>query len=603
MPVSLCPDRTMLLNYRLGELSETDAAPITEHISTCADCQAALGTFSDAEDTLLSRLRQPAEADPYSNEPEEAQFLARAMEMVAAGGQTPAQPDSVEPSDLGQLGEYELLAKLGEGGMGAVYKARQTRLKKIVALKVLPKEHTSDPQAVARFEREMEAVGRVSHPNIVQAHDARDIDGTTVLVMEYVEGQDLSHVVKRLGMLPIADACEIARQTALGLQAAHDHGLVHRDIKPSNLMLPSPLALRERGRQISPRPYSGEGQGVRAFGLGPAIIKILDLGLARLGTEKPGDAELTSSGAAMGTADYMAPEQAADAHTADARADIYSLGCTLYKLLSGHAPFSGPNHPTQMKKMMAHLAEPVPPIRGLRADVPEALAAVIDRMLAKKPEDRIATAAEVAAALAPFAAGADLNRLAAAAAGNAEALASSQVLTEPFMPSAMSNTTPSHAVGAVAGECLPSPSGRGAGESLPSPVLGRGAGGEGSWGRFPRPSPSVSPAWPPPSSSPSQSSFIIATRKATSERSRRPTIAQLRLSTSRRMRRLRAPPRSRHTPLLALRAPMERTSSFHPSRWRSSQGSRSAKWPWSPARPHWQGLARGPSRPSALGAR
>ena len=179
----------------------------------------------------------------------------------------------------------------------------------------------------------------------------------------------------------------------------------------------------------------------------------------------------------MGTADYMAPEQASDAHTVDARADIYSLGCTLYKLLAGQAPFSGPNYPTDMKKMLAQLAEPVPPVRGLRADVPEGLAAVMDRMLAKRPEERISTAAEVAVALAPFAARADLSRLAAEAA-NVDGVAplSPQVHTEPFLPAAMSNTTTSHN--------LPSPSGRGAGgegELLPSPSRPsrRGAGGEG----------------------------------------------------------------------------------------------------------------------------
>ena len=141
--------------------------------------------------------------------------------------------------------------------MGTVYKARQIRLGKIVALKVLPKERTSDPRAVARFEREMKAVGQLSHPNIVQAYDARDIEGTTVLVMEYVDGLDLAKLARRAGPLPIADACELVRQTAVGLQYIHENGLVHRDIKPSNLML------------------TPQGQ-----------VKILDLGLALLGRKQ-----------------------------------------------------------------------------------------------------------------------------------------------------------------------------------------------------------------------------------------------------------------------------------------------------------------------------
>ncbi len=138
--------------------------------------------------------------------------------------------------------------------MGAVYKARQVRLDKIVALKLLPRGRTGDPLAVTRFEREMKAVGRLSHPNIVQAHDARDIEGTTVLVMEYVEGCDLSHLVRRVGPLPVADACELIRQAALGLQYAHENGLVHRDIKPSNLMLGLPA------------PAGGRGAGARVLG-------------------------------------------------------------------------------------------------------------------------------------------------------------------------------------------------------------------------------------------------------------------------------------------------------------------------------------------------
>ena len=141
---------------------------------------------------------------------------------------------------LRELGEYQLLEKLGEGGMGAVYKARQTNLDRLVALKVLAKGRSQDPAAMARFYREMRAVGRLSHPNIVQAHDAREIDGSPVLAMEYVEGLDLAKLVSATGPLRVADACELVRQAAVGLQHAHEQGLVHRDIKPSNLMLRRP---------------------------------------------------------------------------------------------------------------------------------------------------------------------------------------------------------------------------------------------------------------------------------------------------------------------------------------------------------------------------
>ena len=391
-----CPSRQGLADLACGRLRPELLHVLAEHVEQCPECQNTIAALGDREDTLVAQIRRSPDEDAYAQEPECQAVVSRAKSLAAvAGGISPAepawphssvlQPEGEESTDLGHLGEYELVAKLGEGGMGAVYKARQPRLDRIVALKVLSKQRTADPSAVARFEREMKAVGRLNHPNIVQAYDARDFDGTTVLVMEYVEGMDLAQVVEHRGALRIADACELVRQATLGLQAAHKQGLVHRDIKPSNLMLTT------------------EGQ-----------VKILDLGLALLGSDQrtgEADSELTSGGQAMGTADYMAPEQVSDSHSVDIRADIYSMGCTLYKFLTGHAPFSGPEHRTQMQKFVAHLQEVVPSIHECRADVPEALAAIIERMLAKSPAQRYATPAEVAAAIAPFAAGCDLVRL------------------------------------------------------------------------------------------------------------------------------------------------------------------------------------------------
>jgi len=443
-----CPDRNVLLAFQTGELSETTAEEVISHISVCSDCQTTLHAFGDAEDTLVAKLRNPAVEDPYKDEPQQAELMARAMALVVGG--LPISAETLAPADLGRLGEYQLLAKLGEGGMGAVYKARQTRLKKIVALKVLPKERTADPRAVTRFEREMEAVGQLSHPNIVQAYDARDIDATTVLVMEYVDGKDLGELLKCVKSLRIADACEVVRQTALGLQYAHEHGMVHRDIKPSNLMLAS-------GAGCQPAIQAGPQTSA---GWQPApLVKILDLGLALLSTDKPGQGELTSTGAAMGTADYMAPEQVSDAHAVDIRADIYGLGCTLYKLLTGQAPFSGPQYKTPAEKLVGHLKETPPPVQLLRTDMPPELVAVIERMMAKRPDDRFATPAEVAAAIAPFAAGCDLARVSAAAADGVAAREQSSVGTDPHVSSGVVGTD--------------------SGRKLPSPVLGRGAGGEG----------------------------------------------------------------------------------------------------------------------------
>jgi len=419
MDLSTCPDREELLAYAAGKLDDMASEALADHLDACEACQALLVTLDGIPDTLVDRLRRAPKQDQYEREPALLRAVTQAKAVFATcGAATVAAPSPPPPAaDLGQLGEYQLLAKLGEGGMGAVYKARQARLKRIVALKVLPKERTADPSAVARFEREMEAVGRLNHPNIVQAYDARDCDGTTVLVMEYVEGMDLGQVVLHLRGLAIADACEVVRQTALGLQSAHENGLVHRDIKPSNIML------TQRGQ-----------------------VKILDMGLALLGAEQPGSGELTSAGSAMGTADYMAPEQVSDAHSVDIRADVYSLGGTLYKLLSGRAPFSGPKYKSHGEKLVGHLRDTPAPIRLLRTDVSAELAAVIERMMAKNPAERFATPADVAAAMTPFAAGCDLARMSAEAdamAKGAVEAEKSQAATEPFLPSSSTGTHPS----------------------------------------------------------------------------------------------------------------------------------------------------------------
>ena len=220
--------------------------------------------------------------------------------------------------------------------------------------------------------------------------------------MELVEGLDLARLSDLLGPLPIADACAMARQVASALQHAHEHGLVHRDIKPSNLLLTP----------------AGE-------------VKMLDLGLARLFGEASVSEVLTATGAVMGTPDYMAPEQAFDPKSVDIRADLYSLGCTLYKLLAGHPPFGAPPYGTLGQKLLAHAQAPVPPLRNHRPEVPEELATVVERLLAKKPEDRWRTPAEVAAALSGFVDGQKLSNLFAQA---QDRLAGSVALTADYAP-------------------------------------------------------------------------------------------------------------------------------------------------------------------------
>ena len=280
------------------------------------------------------------------------------------------------------LGDYEIVEELGRGGMGVVYKARHRRLKKLVALKVLRADWAANREALERFTREIEALGRLHHANLVSATDAREDAGFCFLVMEYVEGQNLAALIRRCGPLPPADACEIARQAALGLEHSHRQGLVHRDIKPSNIMLAT-----------------------------DGTIKILDMGLARLQDSLAPGEGLTSSGQVVGTPDYVAPEQARGEAQIDIRTDIYSLGCTLYYLLAGEPPFGPPEHASFAAKVAAHLHEPFPSISTIRGDVPRPLQGVLERMVAKDREEQFCDPAEVSAASAPFCEGANLSAL------------------------------------------------------------------------------------------------------------------------------------------------------------------------------------------------
>jgi serine/threonine protein kinase/WD40 repeat protein len=407
------PTTNQLSEYLLGKLGDGAFNQVSTHVEACTACQWKVDEIeSGSDDDLIDRLRTPNQEDiSYGGE----QPFQNAMAAVMAFGKDVSDSDSARlaldtktdiesdfevegqphPSleGLVQLRDYRLIEKIGEGGMGAVYKALHTKLEKIVALKVLPSDRMRDEQSVDRFEREMKAVGRLEHPNIVRASDAGEVDGRHYLVMEFVEGIDLSALVETAGPLPIAEACELIRQTSEGLQYAHDHSLVHRDIKPSNIMVTS------------------AGQ-----------VKILDLGLALL-QDQPAEAErkiresedfsaadlrLTAAGQLMGTLDYMAPEQSDDSRQVTIRADIYSLGATLYRLLAGRAPFDEERLNTPIKKMMAVASESPTPVRKLRAEVSQPLAAVVQRMLAKQPSQRFASPAEVVGALSPFAEIADL---------------------------------------------------------------------------------------------------------------------------------------------------------------------------------------------------
>jgi len=307
---------------------------------------------------------------PPEKRPKDPQGLAR--ELVHAKTLTKYQAAAIYQGKVKGLvfGEYTVLDKIGAGGMGEVLKARHRTMERVVALKVLPAKAMDSPEAVKRFHREVRAAAKLMHPNIVTAHDAGQHGGLHFLVMEYVNGVDLSELVKEQGPLPVGQAVDYIVQAARGLDYAHKRGVIHRDIKPSNLLL------------------DDEG-----------TVKILDMGLARIEGgvgDKDAGADLTSTGQIMGTCDYMAPEQAEDTHAADARADVYSLGCTLYRLITGKPPYTGN---TVMKKLLAHRDQPIPSLQQSRSDVPDALQAVYERMMAKEPDDRLQTMTDVIAEL------------------------------------------------------------------------------------------------------------------------------------------------------------------------------------------------------------
>jgi len=295
------------------------------------------------------------------------------------------------------LGPYVLLQPIATGGMGQIFLARHQRMRRVVALKLL-KRSGLDALGVQRFVREAQAAALLSHPNIIAVHDAGQDGEQHYLAMEYVEGIDLGRLVQQVGPLPVAVACDYARQIALGLQHAHEHGFVHRDIKPSNAL-------------VAPRPDSSPEDGYSRFAAG--LVKILDMGLVRPMNHLAGPVPLTQQGALLGTMDYLAPEQAQDATRVDGRADLYSLGCTFFYLLTGRPVFPGG---LPLDKMLRHRDEPPPAIEQLRDHLPPTLCQLLPRLLAKKPEQRPASAAEVADALTPLAEDARYARLEALAA-------------------------------------------------------------------------------------------------------------------------------------------------------------------------------------------
>ena len=351
-----------------------DAEPAQLIIQALREC----GSFSEESLTQAATVCQ-ALSDPTSV----AQYLynAQFFTLYQAGKFVKGRH-----TDL-FFGKYFIQEKVGEGGMGRVYRAINLETKQVVALKIVRQALLKNSAVMQRYQREVNAVSALNHPNIVKLYEANEVQGRAYIAMEYVDGIDLARLVRRVGTPPDmglpepGEACEYARQVALGLNHAHESGFVHRDIKPSNIMVTGERAL----------PISSHS----------AAVKILDMGLVRniIDEEDGISSDLTRHGTVVGTPDYMSPEQGRNSSTVDGRADIYSLGCTLYFLLKGQQPF-----PTgyPLDKLIAHQIEPMPDLRQFRTDLHRDLIAIIEVMTGKKPEDRFNTAMEVAELLASF---------------------------------------------------------------------------------------------------------------------------------------------------------------------------------------------------------
>ena len=355
--VTTHPDRAALIAFANGHLDDALRVDLESHVSTCDECCVTIESV--AGDSLVDLARS----------------AANGMATPSPAGIDTPTPTTDIPPELIDHPRYKILGKLGAGGMGVVYKAEHRMMGRTVAVKVLNARTTTNAGSVERFRREVRVSSKVAHPNIVTAFDADEADGVQFLVMEFVDGVSLDRMVARRGPLAVPMACEFARLAALALQHAHEHGMVHRDIKPQNLMV------------------TRKGQ-----------LKVLDFGLARAVQSPDGgplaDGGVTNPEMVVGTPDYLSPEQARNSTTVDIRSDVYSLGCTLYFLLTGRAPFTGEN---PLEKMIAHLKDDVPDPREHRSDVSPDVAAVVARMMSKSPAERPASPAAAAAELAPFA--------------------------------------------------------------------------------------------------------------------------------------------------------------------------------------------------------
>lgn len=323
------------------------------------------------DNLVASRLLSDAELKAFVHHHPDADAIDLSDGLLARGLLTPYQLAAISKGQFKDLriGNYDIMDKLGAGGMGTVLKARHRRMKRVVALKLLLPMYCQDESFIRRFQREVETLARLGHPNIVMAYDADDSEQGYFLVMEFVDGRDLASLIAKQGPMDVPTAVDCILQAARGLAYAHQLNVIHRDIKPANLL----------------RDQNG-------------VVKVTDLGLARLSAEasESEGSSITKAGYVLGTPDYMSPEQAVDSSTLDHRADIYSLGGTLYFLLIGRPMYTGSS---VMAILMKHRDAPIPLIGENRDDIPPKLDAIFQKMVAKRTSERYQSMQEVIEAL------------------------------------------------------------------------------------------------------------------------------------------------------------------------------------------------------------
>ncbi len=377
-----CPPFEDLTLFAIGRLSHENMEFVAQHLQVCVSCERQLDEFhqtnQDSTDDLIAALRAPTAGEPFSNE-DCLKIVTSISDLVAK--RLDGQRRGSDPIAGTKMGGCQLEGLLAHGSFGTVYRATDLASSQVRAIKVLSAFRFGEPNVEARFDREAVLLHSLDHINIVKVFAAGRQDGVPFLVMEMVDGVSLAAVMRRVGKVELAEACQLVGQVALALQHASEKGVIHRDIKPSNLMLTE----------------TGE-------------VRVLDFGLAVMTLEVPPAQRLTANGQVLGTPDYIAPEQIQDSKLADLRSDIYSLGCLFYELLSGEPPFRARR--STFAKMRAHRQDRPTPIETVENSVPAEIATLIGNLLEKAPDDRPQSATEVLSVLQPWLATADLSKLA-----------------------------------------------------------------------------------------------------------------------------------------------------------------------------------------------